>query len=50
MGTFGVAPSEFWRMHPEELWWFVEAKIPAEFDENQTDWDALLELLESASE
>jgi len=22
----GLAPSEFWRMHPREFWWFYEAK------------------------
>lgn len=25
---YNLPPSEFWNMHPDELWWLVEAKLP----------------------
>jgi len=28
VGQGWVGPSEFWRMHPQEVWWLVEAKMP----------------------
>jgi hypothetical protein len=40
----GLAPSEFWRMHPVEFWWYAKAKHPDLFEEPQRD--RLLRLLE----
>lgn len=28
VGSGWVTPSEFWRMHPTEIWWLVDAKRP----------------------
>lgn len=39
---FGVQPSEFWRMHPVEFWWLVEAKCPQAADDK---WSSLYEML-----
>jgi len=40
----GLPPSEFWRMHPVEFWWFAQAKHPEAFEEPQSA--RLLRLLE----
>jgi hypothetical protein len=28
VGNGWVTPGEFWRMHPSEFWWLIEAKRP----------------------
>lgn len=28
VGAFGIQPSEFWDMSPEEFWWVFEFKRP----------------------
>lgn len=35
-------------MHPCELWWYIEAKMPDDINEkNGTDWEALIALYDS---
>lgn len=28
MTCLGLAPAEFWRLHPVEFWWLVDARRP----------------------
>jgi hypothetical protein len=42
--SFGLSPSEFWSLHPQEFWWIVESKAPHLFEEPQRK--RLLRLLE----
>lgn len=43
--TFGIAPSEFWGMNPQEFWWVAEGRAPHAFQEPQSK--RLLRLLEN---
>ncbi len=47
VGTWGIAPTEFWRMHPDEWWWLYESKIkPGEAITMADKWQSLYEKLE----
>ena len=39
-----LAPSEFWRMHPAEFWWFYEAKT-RHIETPDDKWGELYDLL-----
>ena len=28
MGQGWVTPEQFWKMHPQEVWWLIDAKRP----------------------
>jgi len=44
VASFGISPSEFWSLHPQEIWWIIESKQPELFQEPQRT--RLLRLLE----
>jgi hypothetical protein len=41
----GLQPSEFWKMHPQEFWWFYEAKTMS-IETPDDKWEDLYELLQ----
>ena len=38
-GHWGLPPSEFWRMSPAELFWFIESKIPRDKKQSKDVFD-----------
>jgi len=48
INQFGIAPSEFWKLSPQEFWWIAEAKCPEAFQPSQRD--RLLNLLDKGFE
>lgn len=47
MGLFGLAPSEFWRLEPQEIWWFIEAHKKKHAPQHG-DMDELWEIYQEA--
>jgi len=42
-----MAPSEFWRLHPQEFWWYYEAKmINSDSVATADKWQELYEALD----
>jgi len=53
VGAGWVSPSDFWKMHPDELWWLYQSKMPTLKKPDQlteSEYDALYELMKSAQD
>ncbi|MGB0855293.1 MAG: hypothetical protein ACPGSI_18490 [Pikeienuella sp.] len=48
VGNEWVSPVDFWRMSPGQVWWAIEARIPQDMKERQSELSEVVQMVKAA--